>query len=407
MKRSILCILIAGLLLQPLLAENIRPVVEESDFQVRIGGGLDNFRDSVNYLDASYNLYELQFENGSIVGNESRLNFDLLNYSQTLNSKLLLGLYDTNIALDFLSGASSYDFNSKIYVDYTHYFRADTSLPILVGFSSDYSNVRIQSSGSNKVEAWPKLSLGIGRVYSIDNVTRAKLLMDALGVEETNENVKAVAQILDKHSKLITKYKFGSANPASYDYILDYYQEIADAMGISNRRDEVMAVNDIKYIENADYRNSYANVQTGYELKATITSELEYKFEYPNPVDNGFTYSDPVIGANAKGCGYLVENVLFGIFETDYYYTLGSTTNHYAEGKARIVYFPPIATLLLEMAADAKYDIVLNDFTFDASAALHVLFDREVAIYAGAQYYNITNGDYDMGVFVGADIRLL
>ncbi len=407
MKKSIIGLLILTIAIQTLVAANIRPVVEESSFNMNISGGTDSFTGSENQLITDHHLFDLQYNNGTLVNNLIYLLFDVEYTKQSVNSDLTLAAYDNDINIDLLATPLSVDVSSSFYADYTYYFNADT-LPIFVGASTGTSGVSYDTAGSNNVTATPEIYVGIGRVYSINRVTRAKLLMDALNVEQTEEKVKAVATILNRSTKLINEYNFGSAKPASYDFIIDYYQEIADAMGIPERLKEVMAADNYKYIRNASYRNAYVSTQTGVDFKIFAYSTLEYKFDYPTPADNGFTYSDIMIGARSNACGYLIDNTLYGEADLRFYYSFDTTDTDYpyASAQARLVYFPPISYLLLEIAAEADYDINANAFGYNASAAIHALLDRDIALYAGGQYLGTSNGSYDMGVFAGANISL-
>jgi len=70
----------------------------------------------------------------------------------------------------------------------------------------------------------------------------------------------------------------------------------------------------------------------------------------------------------------------------------------------KFVYFPDSTNLLYEIAANGYYNIESQYYSYDASAAIHYILDRDIVLYSGLQYSGDSIDEGDYGVFVGCKI---
>lgn len=406
MKKGIVIILIS-IFIQSIVAENFQPFVPTSYSRLWIEGATDSFNSSVDRMPCYNNIYELQVEDDAIVTNKLKLNLRYELSTEKNDCDYKVYAYNS-LMLNNKVGEKEFDMDTYLWGGYTRYFPLLNNFPLSVALNFSHIDFSYNSNGSNRISLKPEISLGIGRVYSISDVTVVNILFDALGIPKTEEKIKAVTKILDKEDKIKNDYDFKSLPPASYNYLLDYYQSIADALGIPDRLDELLTVINWSYMRNASYRNSYVNLSKGIRLKIYADKEIEYKFNYPTPTDNGLSDSFIYYGANVYGSGEIIKNKLFGDLTLGTFFNIDSTGIQHpiVSGTTKLVYFPNLTNLLFEIAAKGYYNINTTDYAYDASASVHYILDREIVLYTGVQYLDETASIADYGVFVGGKVAL-
>ncbi|MGM0431412.1 MAG: hypothetical protein ACQEQU_01720 [Spirochaetota bacterium] len=113
----------------------------------------------------------------------------------------------------------------------------------------------------------PYGGVGIGRIYSIEIVRAIELMLGHLGVEPTEERIRAAAEVM--YTSFSRKNKYTDNTQENY---VAYYTELAEALGVSDRIVDVIHLN---------YSQEYAfevarfrNFSYGWQARALLQPRL-------------------------------------------------------------------------------------------------------------------------------------
>ena len=390
-------------------------VLPESFASFTIGGNLASYGLSSSELNCENNIFELTYTPDTDVLNYIfNADIDFNYFKQMEDSELEVVLDDASLRYEKNGNADQQtaNVNFDLAIDYTKYIPSNFKLPTFanVSFNSEY--MYSYNSNSNPTQnllfnAGVLFNVGLGRVYSVNNVYRAKLMMEELGVVPTDAKIEAVADILNKLDRLEDFYLDNSvdclpkvdSSVASYKTIYDYYQALADAMDISERVDEVIVLNNWSTFEDLNNRAKYIDIRKGWDLKLGVGVGDDFFETGDHSFSSQIQTVDLVLADKLYYDVTLNINTIENIISSDLW-------NIYCVSK--LIYLPNSPNLWVEGIARINYNfnsIWGDPFTIDTSVAAHTLIGNKITFYGGLNYRYITKGV--IGAFAGGKFSLL
>jgi hypothetical protein len=126
----------------------------------------------------------------------------------------------------------------------------------------------VGGTASVRLRLEPYGQIGVGRMYTIATLKEIELIMRHLGLEPTEERVKAVAEIMYTFRSRMGKY---SEN--EMENYVEYYTAIAEAMGAPERALEIVYIGASQTY--AFERTRYNNMQVGWEAGGKLSMLLD------------------------------------------------------------------------------------------------------------------------------------
>jgi hypothetical protein len=203
MKKRFLLLLILPLFVNSIFADEYNNlydlIVPESFSSLTIDGGLGNVGGNSSQLNYNDNILEMTIANGSFsLDVQADASYRL--YNQTETTQL-----DIQTTGRVWVGPIQSGLFASLNADYTSY---DLDIGGLSGFwyAGGYSNINANTTFLT-LNVSPKAAIGVGRVYTIYDVYRAKLMLEHLGVTPTPEKVEAVVAVFQKSNEILNQYK--------------------------------------------------------------------------------------------------------------------------------------------------------------------------------------------------------
>ncbi len=388
MKKSLLLVLIISLFTYSIFADEYEEiydlVVPESYSFLTIDGGLGNVGGLSSSLNYSENIIEISAVNGTFNFNiQGDASYRLFNQTKTdeYNITAVGNVKAGTISTGLFANSSAY---------YTSY---DLDVNGMNGFWNAGGEVTINALTSSLTYTLaPYGAIGVGRVYSIYNVYRAKLMMEELGVEPTPEKVEKVVSVFQTGNEIFNRF-----NDDSTALYKEYYQKLADAMGISDRAMDVLILNTWNSQKYAFDRARFVNMISGWDGRFAAT------FTYQQNV--GSSVFKLNAGPEARIGGFLVEDSVYydADAEIKMDYNIGGAFNYYLDIGGRVVYLPSDFRWWAEAFAEIGYNSSsFTPFQFDIAGAGYYLINNNFRVYAGLRI-DEAPGFY---IFAGGEIRL-
>lgn len=290
--------------------------------------------------------------------------------------------------------SNSYDFNFQISASEAYYTSYSLELAGLPGFyeiSLSGTSLDISSTTAAAFTLGIDLPVsayfGVGRLYWINPVLEAQLLAKHLGAPADRETIRKTAEILHLENQKL--------NPMTDNHAevrLQYYQDLADALGIGDRVSEVILITHSQ--EFAFESERYSGLSYGWEAKAGLFANMETVLTAPSfDIDVG-----PQV--RAQFAGFLMDTML-------HYLATGTLTAGYdtntenfriiLEGSADFRYFPGDWRWYVDGTPEITigYD---DGFEFDLDAAVRAnyMINPNFTVFAGTSLgfsrFNINTG---------------
>lgn len=388
MKKRFMLLILLPLFLFPIFADEYEGVydliVPESFSYLTVDGGLWNAGGNSSQLDCDDNIIEVDLGSNSFsldLQGDSSYRF----YNQEKDSEL-----DIRANGSLRVGTISTSLFANINANYTSYDLDISGMPGFwyVGGSGSLNAV----TSSLTYNFRPAAAIGVGRTYSIYNIYKAKLLMENLGVTPTVDKVRAVISVMQKSNEILNKFSDNSSELRK-----EYYQKIADAMGISDRAYDVTILDNWNSQKYSYQRAKYISMINGWDARFTLD------FEY-----NKFIGSSSLsleTGPEAKIGSFIMDDMLYfdANAQAKLNYTLNGSLNFSINTQARGVYLFDNYRMWAEAIADI--DFVQGNttpFQFDIAGAGYYLINNNFVTYAGLQIDESPN----LSLFVGGEIRI-
>ncbi len=388
MKKLLLILVVVSMLINPIFAgeyDSVYDYVAPEEFTfLTLDGGLWNVGGNSASLEYNENIIEISTTNGSS-SIDINLDGSYRYYKQSENAELNYGAV-ADIRLGTVTNSLSL---TNGFINYTEY-GLDVN-----GFDGFWSanGQFIVNATTNSITFTlnPSAALGVGRVYSINSVYRAKLLMEHLGVEPTIEKVKACVKVFETTGEIFNKFTNNDS-----ELTRDFYEQLASAMGIPERIEDVILLNAWNSQEYAFQRARYANMVNGWDVRLAGYLNIEKNF--------GGTSIGVTAGPEAQIGGFLVEDRFY--YEGDaqvYINYANSAFTTTIDTEARAVYLPTDYSWWAEAILEVDYKPALvTPLSFDLAGAGYYLINPNFRAYAGLRFYGLD----DIALFGGGEIRL-
>ncbi len=386
MKKICCVVLILSMFIQTVFADEYSKIydliVPESYTTLIVNGGLGNVGGNSLQLNYSQNALEVSASTGSF-DIDAKANAVYQLYNQTsvdeldlnANGNFQFGTVQNRVFASANGSYSSFDLDIS---GMPGYWYAGGSANVTTTFSTLSFNLM------------PEAGIGVGRTYSISNVYRAKKMMEHLGVSPTVEKVEAVVSVFQKSGEIFNKF-----NDDSTSLYKDYYQQLADAMGISDRALDVLIL-DTWGSQRYDYeRAKFIGMISGWTGLISVNAEYN---------SSASSFSIDAVPRGAIG-GFLMNDMLYYDANAQFRisYVLNSTASFNLSAQGRAVYLPDDYRWWAEAIANLGYSIgATSPFSFDLSAAGYYLINNNFRVYTGFRFDD-TPGLY---LFAGGEIRL-
>lgn len=386
MKKILCILLVLSMFIQSVVADEYSKlydlVVPTSYTTFNVNGGLGDVGGNTRRLYYRQNVIELSAVSGSF-DIDAEANASYRYFNQTDIDALNLQAF-ANVQLGTITNSVFFNINPT-------YYSYDLDLNGFPGFWYVGGGVNATTTFSSfTFNLMPEAAIGIGRIYSIYNVYKAKTMMENLGVTPTAEKVEAVVSLFQKENEYFNK--FSDNNSLEY---LDYYQKLADAMGIGDRALEVFLIDNWDAQKFDFERAKFVNMIYGWS--AYLSANAEY-----NSITKAFSID---VGPEAAIGGFLVDDMIYYNANADLMlsYSLGGSVSFMINSTGRLVYLPEDYRWWAEAIADINYSHgALSPFNLDISGAGYYLINSNFRVYAGLRLED-SPGLY---MFAGGEIRL-
>jgi len=388
MKKRFLLLLILPLFVNSIFADEYNNlydlIVPESFSSLTIDGGLGNVGGNSSQLNYNDNILEMTIANGSFsLDVQADASYRL--YNQTETTQL-----DIQTTGRVWVGPIQSGLFASLNADYTSY---DLDIGGLSGFwyAGGYSNINANTTFLT-LNVSPKAAIGVGRVYTIYDVYRAKLMLEHLGVTPTPEKVEAVVAVFQKSNEILNQY----SNDSTKAY-KEYYQKLAEAMGIENRALDVLIIDIWNSQKYAFERARFVGMVNGWD--ARLGAEFQYE------KNTGPSTYRVKFGPEAQIGGFLMEDLFY--FDADagvkLDYILNGTLAVNVNTMGRMVYLPDDYRMWAEAIVDIDYlSQATTPFQFDIAGAFYYLINNNFKTYGGLRF----DESLSFSLFAGGEIRI-
>jgi len=376
------------MLINPIFAgeyDSVYDYVAPEEFTfLTLDGGLWNVGGNSASLEYSDNVIEISTTNG-VSNIDINLDGSYRYYKQTEQNELNYGA-----VADIRLGTITNSLNlTNGFISYTEY---GIDVNGFDGFWTAGGNFLVNATANTLTFTLnPGAAIGIGRVYNIYSVYRAKLLMEHLGVEPTVEKVKACVKVFETTSEIFNKYTNNDT-----DLSREFYEQLASAMGIPERVEDVILLNAWNSQEYAFQRARYINMVNGWDARLEVDLNIEKNF--------GGTSISGAAGPTAQIGGFLVEDRLYYEGEAQVFFNYANSSfTTTIDTEARAVYLPNDYSWWAEAIFEVDYKPALvTPLSFDLAGAGYYLINPNFRAYAGLRFYGLD----DIALFGGGSIRL-
>jgi hypothetical protein len=244
-------------------------------------------------------------------------------------------------------------------------------------------NLNLRTSGIT-TEIRPYIGVGVGREYSIDTILTAEVMMKHLGVEPTEERVRAAAEVMYTRTKIFNQY-----TDDRRENVIEYYTKLAEAMGIPDR---VLDVIFITSSQMYDYEvTRYAGFTSGWEAMVSLNPTFEYSTTAPfsGTIDIGASYGD-----------FFLDQMLYARAAASGSVGLGSGLTYGLSADLQAVYLPEDYRWWAEGHLELGVSNT-SSFSADVLGEGHYLLNPNFDIHAGAQI-----GTSGLKIFAGGFYRI-
>lgn len=387
MKKNILILIIVSILAQPIFAgayDGIYDYIAPEEFTfLTLDGGLWDVGGNSGDLNYSENLIEIVTTNGN---SDIDINLDgsYRFYKQTETTELNYGAV-ADIRLGTISNSVNL---ANGFINYTEY---GLDVSVFDGFWSADGFLTLNATTTNLTFTFiPEASIGVGRVYNIDSVYRAKLLMEHLGVDPTPEKVKAAVEVFQKTGEIFNRYVDNNSNRSR-----EFYEELAAAMGISDRVEDLIYLNAWNSQEYAFQRARSVGMIYGWDARLALAVNIEKNWA-------GYSFGGSV-GPEVQIGGFLMEDRLYYEANASAKVDYATSFDFDIDTEARIVYLPDDYQWWAEAIFEVDYDSsFFTPFSYDLAGAGYYLLNPNFRVYAGLRWYGLD----DIALFGGGEIRL-
>ncbi|MCF7933764.1 MAG: hypothetical protein K9M84_04045 [Spirochaetia bacterium] len=233
-------------------------------------------------------------------------------------------------------------------------------------------------------EIRPYIGVGVGREYSIDTILTAEVMMKHLGVEPTEERVRAAAEVMYTSAKIFSQYTDDRRENA-----IEYYTQLAAAMGIPDRVLDVIFITSSQIYDYEVAR--YTGFTKGWEAMVSLNPTFSYftTASFSGTIDIGASYGDffldQMLYAKAWATGSVGFNsgLTYGLSADLQAVYLPEDYRWWAEGH-------------LELGVSNS-----SSFSADVLGEGHYLLNPNFDIHAGAQI-----GTSGLKIFAGGFYRI-
>ncbi len=383
MKRSVLVVLVLLLSMGIAFAdeyEGIYDLIVPTNYGfLTINGGLGSAGGTSASLYNQQNLIEVNAATGTFTFNvDANGNYSYYNQDET-----------TELDLDAAGSVMVGTTNGISFTPQGDYTSYGLDINGLKGFwtAGGWANVNA-STTSFTFSLFPTAGIGLGRQYNIANIYRAKLMMEYLGVTPTPEKVKAVVTVFENWPVISSRF--------TEDYskdVREYWQKMADAMGIPNRVADVMTINNSQLY--AYERARTTGMEYGWQAMLRANLQLE-KF-------TTFSFGGSA-GPVASIAGFVMDDALYYEADADASVTYSSSTvGLNANAGGEVIFLPDDYHWWVEAIADINLNIIPTfALGFDVSGAGHYLLNPNFETYAGLRLDDTAG----FTIFAGGEIRI-
>ncbi|MGD1822204.1 MAG: hypothetical protein ACPKM0_05490 [Pleomorphochaeta sp.] len=388
MRKKVLLFLIISLFIYPIFADEYSDiydlVVPETYSTLSVNGGLWNAGGNSSLLEYDDNIIEISLVNGVFDFDvEADVDYEYLVQDET---DFLFIDADANVRV----GTNTNSVFTSFDVNYISY---DLDISGFTGFWNvgGSGNATI-TTNSLSFEVAPAAAIGIGRVYLIYDVYRAKVMMEQLNVTPTPEKVEAVVHVMQKAQEIIWEY-----SEESTQLYKDYYQQLADAMGIPDRAFDVVLLNVFPSQDYLFNRARYIGMINGWDARLGV--DVTYSKQ---TWGNNFNVE---VGPEAQIGDFLMDDMLYfdAAAQVKYDYTLNGSSDFNVYTDARVVYLPNDYRWWAE--AEVEVDYLHGNATqlqIDLAGAAYYQVNSNFIVYGGLRY----DKSWGTHLFAGGEYRI-
>jgi hypothetical protein len=262
-----------------------------------------------------------------------------------------------------------------------------------ITFQLDWAN----STFDTKASVQPVISVGIGRMYNIDHLITARIILRSLGLDSSDEAVHKAAGILAKENQ----YMHSMSADFSQNY-RKYYKDILQALGMEGRHIDLLSLEESQVYKFEKDKFAFSRtwfedeaMNVGGELSLSIAPTITYN------TPTGTTYPDFTLTLREEYSRITLQDRLYVKLEAEQ--SLLQYNTLWIEGMigTELRYYPRYNRMWFAFGfqdtvrLDVNTNTILNSQNLDLSA--HYLVTPNFVVFGQFDTIDFTSYEFNIG----------